>query len=169
MARHGRSTNGARRTQLAFMKREASLPRKPKVAICCTSTSMGPLQTMSLSVSLIVRETSVSDRGEEGSESNGNSRKCAGGGVLLEGLQRCFHLSIFHKHHLLNVTSYSLAFRKLQCRNLLSEVDDCRECRNRPNQTRAMTSAIAITLALRSSSCQEWNSPSNDFASWCLK
>jgi hypothetical protein len=34
-------------------------------------------------------------------KSNGNSWKCAGGGVLLEGLQRCFHLFISHKHHLL--------------------------------------------------------------------
>jgi len=40
---------------------------------------------------------------EEGSESNGNGWKCAGGGVLLEGLQRCFHLFISHKHHLLNI------------------------------------------------------------------
>jgi hypothetical protein len=34
-------------------------------------------------------------------KSNGNRWKCAGGGVLLEGLQRCFHLFISHKHHLL--------------------------------------------------------------------
>ena len=34
---------------------------------------------------------------------NGNGWKCAGGGVLLEGLQRCFHHFISHKHHLLNV------------------------------------------------------------------
>src|SRR5262249_30663174 len=34
-------------------------------------------------------------------KSNGNCWKCAGGGVLLGSLQRCLHLFISHKHHLL--------------------------------------------------------------------
>jgi len=32
---------------------------------------------------------------EEGRKSNGNGWKCAGGGVLLGGLQRCFHSRSF--------------------------------------------------------------------------
>jgi hypothetical protein len=32
---------------------------------------------------------------------NGNRWECAGGGVLLKDLQRCFHLFISHRHHLL--------------------------------------------------------------------
>ena len=42
-------------------------------------------------------------RSEEGSESNGNGWKRAGGGVLLGDLQRYCKLSMFHKHHLLEL------------------------------------------------------------------